>query len=111
MHIKLTVSEFEEQFKPIANHIEPNAPWNGVMYETFGDELSHVRAIAQESPAKVWTVLDSDGEESLVSGYHHVNRMGYIVTEIPAIPGYSYDVADESAPDDDEELAEDATPG
>lgn len=91
---KITLEQFEEKYKPLINHIlgttdgEPNAPLNGFGYETFGEELDAVYAMNQSNPKKVWTVLDTCPDENedtcgmvIVSGYHHVNRMLYIITE------------------------------
>lgn len=35
------------------------------------------------NPLTVWTIINCDGFESIESGYHFINRMGYYVTEIP----------------------------
>lgn len=96
--MKITEQQFEEQFKPQINHIlgthngEPNAPFCGWGYETFGNELEYVHQINNVSPKRVWTVMDSDeeiegddGEPTvnmvIVAGYHHVNRQLYVITE------------------------------
>src|SRR5688572_30671561 len=81
----ITEDEFWEQYKPVLNHFhqDENREWNGCMYETFGEELAHVLSVANVNPQFVWTILDSDGL-AIVSGYHLVNRMGYLITEFPA---------------------------
>jgi hypothetical protein len=49
------------------------------MFETYDPELAFVRAY---DPSRIWTYADNDyGEPCLVSGYHLVNRIGYILTE------------------------------
>jgi len=79
--IWMTDEKFITQFEPQTNHLDDNASWGGMMYETYGAEMDYVRKIYEESPGRVWTVLD-DGEVSfLSSGFHFVNRMGYIVTK------------------------------
>ena len=81
--------EFEEFFKPKANHIlgEDEAPCNGWMYETFGDEMAHVLSVYRDpDPAvsdTVWTVTEADGIWEIAPGLHYVNRMGYVITEVP----------------------------
>lgn len=92
----ITEEQFEEQFKPQQNHIlgahtngEPNAPFNGWGYETYGEEMEYVKSINSVSPKRVWTVLDTCPDEddeddvgmTIVSGFHYVNRQLYIITE------------------------------
>lgn len=42
-----------------------------------------VLRVIQEDPSRVWTSLDVDGVESIASGVHFVNRMGYYLCEVP----------------------------
>ena len=48
--------------------------------ETFGEDIERVLEIYKKTPRKVWTVVDGEGGMYLVSGYHHVNRMYYVIT-------------------------------
>jgi hypothetical protein len=49
--------------------------------ETFGEDLKKVK---MTQPDHVWTIVDSDnGLMYAVPGYHHVNRINYIITEKP----------------------------
>lgn len=34
-------------------------------------------------PALIWTLLDCDGKLCITSGWHYVNRMGYIIAKVP----------------------------
>ena len=110
-HHELTDEEFEERFKPQPNHLDANASWNGFMYETYGPENDYVRSVLKEKPNNVWTVV-VDNYFVVTEGYHHVNRQGYIITEIPFTPGDTYDVMDaddreemeNGGPPDDEDL-------
>lgn len=73
----ITEEEFEEKYKPLKNPHNPDAPWDGCMWETYGVEHNFVR---NQSQRMVWTVLDGG---TIVSGYRTVDRMGYIVTLNP----------------------------
>jgi hypothetical protein len=97
-HIILTWDEFEAKYKPQVNHIlgETNAPMNGWMYETFEEEYEYVMSVHEKEPGRVWTVLS--GDEYLIgfaSGWHWVNRIGYIITEVPVEDGLQVGVYDE----------------
>ncbi|KVP97807.1 hypothetical protein WJ96_04355 [Burkholderia ubonensis] len=105
-----TISEdsFFDTYKPVKNHFSANAPWNGCMFETYGRELEHVQAVLKTDSNKVWTVLSCDGALTVSSGYHHVNRMGYIITEVPVADDEMVETEDEDAIDDEEDDDEDA---
>ena len=75
--------EFIQVFRPIANHMSSNAPFNwgnryGTMFETFGDELAFVRSQPEEC---VWTLIECDSKLLVVSGYRFVNRIGYFICQ------------------------------
>lgn len=83
--IKMTVEEWEEQYKPIANHLDANASWadedgNGIMFETYGAEVEYVFA---QPLALTWTYVDGEEGTYILAGRHLVNRIGYFVTEYP----------------------------
>lgn len=72
-----------EQFKPVTNHIDDNAGYDGCLFETYGPEYAFIAELAESQPNRVWTLLDSDGEDlDIVAGWHFVNRLGYFVTEV-----------------------------
>jgi len=49
--------------------------------ETFGKDLELVRSLPVES---VWTVVDGDdADQWILTGTHTVNRICYLVTELP----------------------------
>jgi hypothetical protein len=78
----LTGHEFTEQFTLIPNHLDENAAFDGYMFETFGEEVKYVQEVAKISPNKIWTIVDGEGSSVwYTSGYHFVNRLGYLITE------------------------------
>jgi len=93
-HHVITDAQFEERFAPVKNHLNPNAPFDGCMFETFGEELEFVGA---QDPALVWTVIDCDGTISIESGCHFVNRLGYLVASRPRPDKSTYAVRDDEA--------------
>lgn len=101
----ITEDEFFEQYKPVLNkfHMDPEATaFNGCMYETYGVEEQHVRNVAQVNEGFVWTIIDGDDGLSITSGYHYVNRFGYIITQLPADEDF-IDVVLEDLTDHDED--------
>ena len=73
---------FLARHKPKQNHLNPNAPENGFMFETFGEEFEFVR---KQDFHNVFTIVEGDSGKAwyACTGFHHVNRLGYFVVEIP----------------------------
>jgi hypothetical protein len=90
---QLTEHEFDTLFNPIKNHLVKNASWNGCLYETYGPELDFVLSKIDEN--LVITIIecstaveDIEDEEACVdmylsTGYHYVNRIGYLILDKP----------------------------
>ncbi len=80
--VELSDDEFAARYPLHVNHISPDAAYDGCMFETYGAELAFV----QSQPAEyVWTIVDDDeGNLVVVNGPHFVNRLGYLVSTVPA---------------------------
>ena len=76
---------------PTKNPVRKGAPFDGTMFETFGDELAFVR----DQPAdRIWSLVQGDdGDLYVVSGYHLVNRLGYFVTGRPVAAHETMEIA------------------
>jgi hypothetical protein len=83
---EMTEDEFDAQYPLITNHINPNASWAfgdgpGCLFETYDEELAFVRS---QDARTIWTLVDGDdGSQYVISGYHVVNRIGYLISTIP----------------------------
>jgi len=77
----LCYDDWRDAYRPVPNTLRADAPFDGLMFETFGPELD---AVAAADPACVWTIVDGEDESLwLLSGCHFVNRLGYFITERP----------------------------
>ena len=77
--IEMTFEEADEKFRFMPNPYDEYASFDGLMFETYGDEVEFVKSY---NPAKIWTYGDGDdGNGYLWSGWHFVNRLGYFVSE------------------------------
>ena len=86
----ITEEHFDENFNPIENHIDQNAGWNGCMFETYGEELEFVK---KQPNNTVWTIVTGDDDSmSYISGFHFVNRIGYLITKETVATDVEYDV-------------------
>jgi len=93
--LHLSEAEFDATFSLRPNHLNPNASWvtgdtPGCLFETYGEELAFVR---RQDPRTIWTVVDGEENLSVISGYHVVNRIGYLISTTPAPEGESIHVS------------------
>lgn len=79
-----------------------NEQGQSTLHETSGADLAEVQRVAATEPARVWTLVDSDGDMSVTSGCHFVNRVGYFITTKP----WEHDQPIDIDLFDEEELAE-----
>lgn len=79
MKEQLTDDDFYSRYKTIPNHVRDNEKNE---WETYGDEIVYIHQVLKEDPSRLWTIIDNnDGWMGIVAGYHHVNRMCYLITE------------------------------
>lgn len=73
---------FYEFFDPYRHPRASLNVWGGIGLETFGKDLEIVHTIEAEY---LWTVVDDgNGRDQWIStGFHHVNRVCYLVTRKP----------------------------
>lgn len=96
----MTIEQWESTYQPETNPFDDNASWDGIMFETYDDELAYVReVVATRGDKYVWTWVDTDEGSVLSLGYHWVNRIGYFVCAKPYEGDYAEVVVeDEQAP-------------
>lgn len=103
--IELSEDAFDALFPLVRNHLNPNASWSlgergGCLFETCGEELAFVR---DQGSRKVWTFIDGDDARLfVVSGFHFVNRIGYLVSTAMLPQGVDAQVTLESTSSDAE---------
>jgi len=93
--LSLTYDDWCATYVPIKNPLREDAPFDGTMFETFGDELAFVR---HQPRARIWSLVQGDdngdgGDLHVVSGYHLVNRLGYFVTDRPLAENEAVEIA------------------
>lgn len=87
--VEISEEEFHNQYPLLRNHLNPeDGP--GCYFETYGVELEFVHA---QDPRTVWTFIEGDnGTLYYVSGYHVVNRIGYLISTNPVPEGTDIEV-------------------
>ena len=66
------------------------------LFETYGQDLDTVLAIAATSPRRVWTLVDTDfGGTAWVNGYRLVNRILHAVTMEDGQPNETFEVLED----------------
>jgi hypothetical protein len=107
--IQLSEDEFDERCPLVPNHLNRDAGWvcgdgPGCLFETHGAELEFVR---RQDPRTVWTFVDGDdGDQYVLSGYHLVNRIGYLISAVPVPEGTQVEVRIPMEADDETEPRE-----
>jgi hypothetical protein len=102
--IELSEDAFAAQYPLRTNHLNPTAGWAygqgaGCLFETYGEELAFVR---DQDPRTVWTLIDGDdGDQYVLSGFHLVNRIGYLVSTVPVPEGTTIQVRIPMQPEDE----------
>lgn len=83
--------ESEQKFDLWMETYKPHMATEGSvrLYETFGEDLD---AVKSASPECVWTLVDCDGLTWITPGFHFVNRMNYIICEVPCVNSTHEDV-------------------
>lgn len=77
----LTLHEdaFYEFFQPYRHPQASCDIWGGIGLETFGEDLELVKSLPV---INIWTVVDGDGDQWILTGIHSVNRVCYLVSEV-----------------------------
>lgn len=103
--IELTEDEFDDRYPLVQNHLNANASWAygdgpGCLFETYGEEVAFV---GQQDPRTIWTLVDGeDGDMYVISGFHFVNRIGYLLSTISVPEDVTIQVHIPMSKDDDE---------
>jgi hypothetical protein len=90
LFIEMTEDEWIATYKPILNHIDTNASFDGTMFETYDEEVEFVKSQPNEY---IWTFGDGDDGGGYVwNGWSFINRIGYFITEVPCPPDVTIQV-------------------
>ena len=49
-------------------------------FETYGKELEYVK---KHEDHFIWTLIEVDGSQYIVQGFHFVNRLNYLIATVP----------------------------
>lgn len=113
---ELSESElFWQTYKPIVNTVSDTRiveAQAGKFYgfETTNEDLAFIVGTLEKAPKTVWTMVDGDDGTYILAGAHSVNRICYLVTEVPWESGnesfldcpYANDETLESSADDND---------
>ena len=79
--IEMTFEEADEKFRFMVNNYDDNASFEGLMFETYGDEVEYVKSKPEN---RIWMYgQGDDGGLYIWSGWGFVNRIGYFISEQP----------------------------
>ena len=92
-YIQISEDDFELQFKPVEN---PDPNQGDYHFDVCNKhDKGFLQFIASNYPSHIWTRIDGDdGNICIINGWHIVNRIDYIVTEVPWLTQHEYEVID-----------------
>lgn len=79
---EISAEQFEQEFQPTMSS-------DGERYKMLDCRkmdaklLTYHDLTAAYALARLWTIVENDDEQAIVSGQHKVNRIAYVVTEQP----------------------------
>ena len=80
----MTYEEFLDKYEPLQNTMEDSSAFNGLMFETYGEELERVeQAVFDRGIESVCTIIEVEGDFYVVEGFQFVNRYGYFILSQP----------------------------
>ena len=88
MYTLLDDLEFQEIYRPL---LDQTGAWRQFVWWEPEDEVA-IRAAIPEN--RVWTMVDADGVCVLISEWHFVNRLHYLITEVAFDPEGTIEVKD-----------------
>lgn len=78
MENRITLEEFNQNFKLIKNYLKETRKWDGYFFGTNGDEITYVRSKSKNS--QVLTILQNE----IVTGMRRDGtEIGFLVLEQP----------------------------
>ena len=93
----MTEERFERMFNPQCNHFEPESDSRYRIHASLYDpydhrQLEHVKSVLKKSPRSVWTLMDVQDQDVLISGYQFATRvgycrLGYVISQTPVNEG------------------------
>ena len=69
--------KWAEKYKPVKNHFKNSGEY---AYDTYGEEVEYIKTV---DPKYVWTWVQGDMSDLIITGMAFVNRLSYYVTEVP----------------------------
>lgn len=78
---RINYEKWLAKYRPLKNHFDTNASYDGCLFETYGNEVEFVKGCHLEH---VWTLVDCNGKARILEGFHSINRLGYFITEVEA---------------------------
>lgn len=82
--MEIEFEEWAKLYSPKQNLVSRHRPYNGLMFETYGEDLDYITNKNTKDVEHIWTIVDCDNENQyIIPGFHLVNRAGYFITKKP----------------------------
>lgn len=92
-YIELTEDDFDAQFLPVENLEQGHGVYQFDAYDS--KDRDFLQFMAANYPTHVWTRIEgADGCLYNINGWHIVNRIDYVITEVPWLEKNEYQALD-----------------
>lgn len=95
----LLPEEFEDEFKPMANHLGTTHFYKDFGFAPHGTQEAYVKEVAQKNPGKIWSAERRANGLWLVSGWSTRPCEFYVITNIAILNSESFEVALDGQPE------------
>lgn len=82
---EFTIDDWEEKYKPLPNpRKDEEDGFDAILFDTHIE--SDLDVIKGYDPNRIWTLVESDEGMVIVHGFRWVNRMAYLISQVPVEP-------------------------
>lgn len=85
INYEFTIDDWEEKYKPLPNpRKDEQDGFDHILFDTHLE--SDLDVLKGYDPKRIWTLLESDEGMVIVHGFRWVNRMAYLISQLPVEP-------------------------
>lgn len=82
---EFTIDDWEEKYKPLPNpRKDEEDGFDAILFDTHLQ--SDLDVLKGYDPNRIWTLVESDEGMVIVHGFRWVNRMAYLISQVPVEP-------------------------
>lgn len=85
INYEYTIEDWEEKYNPLPNpRKDERDGFDYILFDTHDE--TDLATIKGYDPKRIWTLLETDEGMVIVHGFRWVNRMAYLISQVPVEP-------------------------